>query len=244
MYASAWIFVSAPIVVSFSTSEPRPRTTSSPISTRSRTQDWSPTITRAPIRVPAKTIAPVETIVPAPISAGGERLALRGRARRERRLLADDGAVEDLAALAEHRARVDDRGRRDLRRAGRLTQARPRATPGAARARARRRARRSASRAVARPPRDEIEEVPALEPQRLVVRDLGAEDVAGARAPLAVASRTGCPAPSRRPSPCARAPCRRRRPSSRARRPSSCRILCGSSHDRCMCAMLPDGKRR
>src|SRR4029079_17743806 len=40
-YASAWIFVRAPIVVSFSTSEPRPTTTSSPIVTRSRTQDWS-----------------------------------------------------------------------------------------------------------------------------------------------------------------------------------------------------------
>ena len=50
---AAWIFVIAPIVVSFSTSEPRPSTTSSPISTRSRTQDWSPRITRAPIRDPA-----------------------------------------------------------------------------------------------------------------------------------------------------------------------------------------------
>ncbi len=71
MYASAWILVSAPIVVSFSTSEPRPTTTSSPIVTRSRTQDWSPRITRAPIFDPAKRIAPVETIVPSPISAGG-----------------------------------------------------------------------------------------------------------------------------------------------------------------------------
>src|SRR5918994_1864699 len=71
MYASAWILVMAPIVVSFSTSEPRPTTTSSPIVTRSRMQAWSPTITRAPIRVPAKTIAPVLTIVPGPSSAGG-----------------------------------------------------------------------------------------------------------------------------------------------------------------------------
>ncbi len=71
MYASAWIFVIAPIVVSFSTSEPRPMTTSSPTVTRSRTHDWSPRITRSPIVVPAKTTAPVETIVPAPISAGG-----------------------------------------------------------------------------------------------------------------------------------------------------------------------------
>ena len=63
--------MSAPIVVSFSTSVPRPITASSPISQRSRTQDWSPTITRAPSRVPAKTTAPVETIVPGPISSGG-----------------------------------------------------------------------------------------------------------------------------------------------------------------------------
>ncbi len=71
MYASAWIFVRAPIVVSFSTSDPRPSTTSSPIDTRSRTHDWSPRITRWPIREPANTIAPVETIVPSPISVGG-----------------------------------------------------------------------------------------------------------------------------------------------------------------------------
>src|SRR5205823_8687090 len=78
MYASAWIFVIAPIVVSFSTSDPRPITTSSPTTTRSRTHDWSPRMTRAPTCVPAKTIAPVETIVPSPISVGGSgsRLAV------------------------------------------------------------------------------------------------------------------------------------------------------------------------
>jgi hypothetical protein len=78
MYASAWIRVMEPIVVSFSTSDPRPSTTSSPSVTRSRTQDWSPRITRAPIRDPANTIAPVETMVPSPISVGGSgsRLAV------------------------------------------------------------------------------------------------------------------------------------------------------------------------
>ena len=78
MYASAWIFVMAPIDVSFSTSEPRPTTTSSPIVTRSRTQDWSPRITRAPMVVPANTMAPVETIEPSPITVGrsGSRLAV------------------------------------------------------------------------------------------------------------------------------------------------------------------------
>ena len=122
MYASAWIFVIAPIVVSFSTSEPRPTTTSSPSVTRSRTHAWSPTITRAPIVVPAKTIAPVETIVPSPICVGGSVVALRGRARREHRLLADDRVLEHLHALAEHGARVDDRGRVDLSRHERVGQ--------------------------------------------------------------------------------------------------------------------------
>jgi hypothetical protein len=37
-YAFAWIFVRAPTEVSFSTSDPRPTTTSSPSSQRSRTQ--------------------------------------------------------------------------------------------------------------------------------------------------------------------------------------------------------------
>src|SRR4051812_3890161 len=136
MYASAWIFVSSPIVVSFSTSEPRPMTTSSPISTRSRTQAWSPTITRAPSFVPAKTTAPVETTVPGPSSSGGggplfpaarrgsgrglpelegrERLLLRRRPRRQRRLLAHDGVVEDLAAVSDPRARIDHRRFGDL----------------------------------------------------------------------------------------------------------------------------------
>src|SRR5262245_41442685 len=63
--------VPRPTVVSFSTSEPRPTTTSSAIVTRSRTHDWSPRMQPAPIDAPANTIAPVETIVPVPISAGG-----------------------------------------------------------------------------------------------------------------------------------------------------------------------------
>jgi hypothetical protein len=63
--------VPAPTVVSFSISEPRPRTQSSASSTRSRMHDWSPTMQFAPIDDPAKTIAPVEMIVPAPIVVGG-----------------------------------------------------------------------------------------------------------------------------------------------------------------------------
>jgi hypothetical protein len=70
--------VRAPTVLSFSTSEPRPMTTSSPIVQRSRTHAWSPTITRAPIRVPAKTTAPVEMTLPGPSSSGesSSRLAV------------------------------------------------------------------------------------------------------------------------------------------------------------------------
>ena len=228
------------MVVSFSTSEPRPITTSSPIAQRSRTQAWSPTITRSPTVVPAKTIAPVETIVPAPSSSGGSSSRLGGRARRERRLLADDRVVADRAALAEHRARVDDRGLGDLP----LTRAPRRATPAAARARARPRARRCAAAQRVALAGDEREEVAALEPQRLVVRDLRAVDVAGARLPLAVGARSAATGPCRRSSPCARAPCRRRRPSSRCPTTVIRRILCGSSQDRCMCAIFPEGKRR
>src|SRR5689334_22753352 len=63
--------VPAPTVVSFSISEPRPRMQSSPSWTRSRRHDWSPRMQRAPICEPAKTIAPVETTVPSPITVGG-----------------------------------------------------------------------------------------------------------------------------------------------------------------------------
>src|SRR5581483_1063089 len=63
--------VPLPIVVSFSTSEPRPTTTSSAMVTRSRTHDWSPMMQPAPIDEPAKTIAPVETTVFAPMRVGG-----------------------------------------------------------------------------------------------------------------------------------------------------------------------------
>ena len=113
-YASAWIRVPAPTVVSFSISEPRPRMQSSAICTRSRMHDWSPTMQCAPTVEPANTIAPVETIVPSPIAAGGSgsRFAVDDGA--ERRLLADDGVLEHAHALAEHRAGVDDRGRVDL----------------------------------------------------------------------------------------------------------------------------------
>ena len=78
MYASAWILVSAPIVVSFSTSEPRPMTTSSPIDDALADARLVADDDARADRVPAKTIAPVETIVPGPISAGasGSRFAV------------------------------------------------------------------------------------------------------------------------------------------------------------------------
>src|SRR5207237_8242392 len=48
-------------------------------------------------------------------------LARGGRARRQRGLLADDRVVKNPAALADHRARIDDRGLGDLRHAGAAT---------------------------------------------------------------------------------------------------------------------------
>ena len=85
-----------------------------------------------------------------------------------------------LHALAEHRARVDDRGRDGSsaieRRLESVSSVR---TTASAVLRDLARGRRS--------PSHQLEERLALEPQRLVVRDLRAEDVAGARQPLAVA---------------------------------------------------------
>ena len=114
MYASAWIRVPAPTVVSFSISEPRPRMQSSAIVTRSRMHDWSPTMQLAPTVEPAKTIAPVETIVPSPIVVGGSGSRFAVECGAERRLLADDGVLEHAHAFAEHGAGIDDRRRVDL----------------------------------------------------------------------------------------------------------------------------------
>ena len=104
----------APIVVSFSTREPRPTTTSSrdldalphaglvaedhPLADRRAGEDDR---ARRDDRARAD-------------DGRRERLALRGRAGRERRLLPDDGVLEHPDALAEHGALVDDRGRVDV----------------------------------------------------------------------------------------------------------------------------------
>src|SRR5919109_463251 len=130
MYALAWIFVRSPIVVSFSTREPRPMTTSSPTTQRSRTHAWSPTTTRAPIRQPSPTTVPGYTTAVGATSASGKRLLQR--------------VLELLQGADDERARP-----RGL-------------VPRAASLHTR-------------------EEVLALEPQRLVVRDLRRVDVARAR---------------------------------------------------------------
>ena len=185
MYASAWIFVSAPMVVSFSTSEPRPMTTSSPTVTRSRTHAWSPTITRAPRRVPAKTIAPVETIVPSPSSAGGRSSRFAVERGDSVGCFPTTAPSRILHALAEQGSGIDDRARRDLcAHAG--TPASDVCSSSSVRTTA------SPARASAWSPGaalDEPEEVAALELQRLVVRDPRAVLRARARLPLAVALR-------------------------------------------------------
>src|SRR5262245_43914697 len=182
MYASAWIFVSAPTVVSFSTSEPRPTTTSSPIVTRSRTHAWSPTITRAPSVVPAKTIAPVETIVPGPRTAGGSgsRFAVeRGESvgcfptTAPSRILQPGpitvpGATTTCSPISTSGG---NGGKRVLELLEDADDDEPIGGDAAGVA----------------PAGHEVEECLALEPERLVGVDLRAELVAGARAPLAVA---------------------------------------------------------
>src|SRR6201984_1066238 len=183
MYASAWIFVIAPIVVSFSTSEPRPITTSSPTTTRSRTQDWSPRMTRRPILVPAKTTEPVETIVPSPISAGGSssRFAVeRGDSAGCLPTTAYSSTLTPSPSFvpgyttAVGWTSATQRLRQELERAHDL----------------------EAVAHLAPVPAflHELHEVPALELQRLGVRELGAERVTGAGAPLAVRVRRllGC----------------------------------------------------
>ena len=94
------------------------------------------------------------------------------------------------------------------------------------------------------PSRTHSDEVLALDPQRLLVRDPRAHDVARARDVLAVGADVARRSPCRRRSPCARAPCRRRSPSAATPTTVKRRSLCGSSQDRCRCATSPEGKRR
>src|SRR5438034_1374147 len=79
MYASAWIFVIAPIVVSFSTSEPRPITTSSPTTTLSCTHDLEAVAHLAP--VPALLHEPHEVRAFEPQRLGVRELGAEGVAR-------------------------------------------------------------------------------------------------------------------------------------------------------------------
>src|SRR5829696_8145713 len=170
------------MVVSFSTSEPRPITTSSPTTTRSRIHAWSPTITRAPRRVPAKTIAPVETIVPGPSSAGGSgsRFAVeRGESvgclptTAPSRILqpAPITVAGAITTCSPSSRSGGNRGKRVLELLEDADDDEPvgRDPPGVAAA------------------GHEVEERLALEPQRLGRVDLRAELVARPRAPLAVA---------------------------------------------------------
>ena len=89
----------------------------------------------------------------------------------------------------------------------------PRASAAAPRAPARRAARWPGPERGSAPVAHALDEVPALDPQRLLVGDLRAHDVARARDVLAVVAEVAGRSPCRRPSPCARAPCRRTSPS-------------------------------
>ena len=195
MYASAWIFVSAPIVVSFSTSEPEPMTTSSP-TTPLRTRAASPTITRSPSRAREHDRAGGDDRAGADpsgrVARGWRSSAARATAACRRR------RGRGSARLAKHGALVDDGG------VAISTPENARRFRGLSRRHAGERALGCSSvRTTAIPSRatccrspspHEREEVLALEPKRLVVRDLGAVDVARPRLPLAVRLR-GLPRP-------------------------------------------------
>ena len=116
MYASAWIFDCGPTIVSFSI--------------RATAPDDDAVADRDPLaharlvsedHVDADGGAREDDRArrddrPLPDERWLERLARRGRARRQRRLLADDGMLEDANSVAEHRARMHDRRRVDLSR--------------------------------------------------------------------------------------------------------------------------------
>ncbi len=155
--------------------------------------------------------------VPSPTTSGGSFGAARGRAGAERRRLSDDGVVADHDVLS--RAPCPGRRPRSRRSARSHALSLERGLELLERC-ARRRARRAQQRGGPRP-RGRGEEVLALEPQRLLVGDARAVDVAR----CACSTRRRCRATARRrcrrPSPCGRAPCRRRRPSCPCRPPSS-----------------------
>src|SRR6185312_1518902 len=171
--------VRAPIVVSFSTSAPRPITTSSATSTRSRTQAWSPTITRAPSVEPANTIAPVEITVPSPTTAGGS--ASRFAVERGESV----GCLPTTACSSTFTPSASTVP--GWTTAVGWTSAAIAEALGQPVERAHDREPVACLAVVARPLADEREEMLELEAERLVVGDLRAVDVARPRAPLAVA---------------------------------------------------------
>ena len=188
MYASAWIFVIAPIVVSFSTSEPRPITTSSPIVdalayARLVAEDHA----RADLRPREDDRAGRDDRAGADLRAAAAARASPSSAAR-----ATAACRRRRPRAPSRRRRAPCRDRRSRCRTVTSRAARARATSGAARAPARPRAPSRATFSRSSVARDELEEVLALELERLVVRDLRAEDVAGARLPLAVGRRRGC----------------------------------------------------
>ena len=149
-------------------------------------QAWSPTITRSPTVDPAKTIAPVETTVPAPrvVGGSGSRLAVeRGESvgcfpttacsstltPSPRTVPSWTTAVGWTSGFTSVRAGAERRREPVERPHDREPVVRLAMVAGTV--------------------CDQAEEVLELELQRLVVRDLRAEDVPRPRAPLAVARR-------------------------------------------------------
>ena len=236
MYASAWIFVSAPIVRVVL--DERAAADHDVVADRARARARRPGRRRSRARRPScprRRSRRSRRSCPRRARAAAAPRASRSSAARASAACRRRRSSSTLHALAEHRPRVDDRGLGDLgvMRAPRRSEACSRSSALHDGEPVRAASRRSPS--------------PSTRSRKCVHSSrsgssfaiLGLKMSPGARLPLAVGLRTAATAPSRRSSPCARAPCRRRRPSSRGPTTVIFRILCGSSHERCMCAILP-----
>src|SRR5215211_235911 len=196
-----------PTRTSFSTEAPRPTTDSAPISLRSRTCAWSATTERSPIRAPATTTAPAPTVAPTPISAGPSappaaavELAWSvtglptthpswSRAPAPTRTPAwtitcppmstsSGSSTPSPSSSAGARSEGRSSAARDNRRLRQRTLQPLQATHDPQRGRG--------ARARLGPVLDAVEKMPALDPQRLLVRHPRREDVTRARDVLAV----------------------------------------------------------
>src|SRR3954451_16439569 len=192
----------APITTSFSIDVPRPTVDSRPTAARSRTNAWSPITTPGPTAAPAHSTAPAHTTAPSPTTRGGSSPSLEAFENEPNAggfpstapsctttpapsatsawittfppSTASSGTTTP-SPTSSPGARSDGCSTRRLleRPLQRLQHAHHAQSAHAVRARPLARA-------------DAVDEMPALDPQRLLVRDARAERLARARDVLAV----------------------------------------------------------